>query len=114
MASLARALLVGIWMGSVIGVVLKLCLPGRFDRLAILLHLLLGWSGIITYEAVLGVLPGSTLTRLAAGALRSTVGLVFHVRDGLRIQNAFWHTFVLVATACRYGAVLDCMVLTRA
>lgn len=109
----ATALLVGVWAGSVAGMALKLCLPGRFDRLAILLYLLLGWSGVMAYESVLGALPGSTLTLLALGGLLYTVGVVFHVWEGLRFQNAIWHAFVLVAAACHYGAVLDCLVLAR-
>lgn len=109
----AIVLLVGVWAGSVAGMVLKLCLPGRFDRLAILLYLLLGWSGVMAYEAVLGALPRSTLILLVTGGLLYTVGVVFHVWESLRFQNAIWHAFVLVAAACHYGAVLDSMVLAR-
>lgn len=109
----ATLLLIGIWAGSVAGIVLKLCLPGRFDRLAILLYLLIGWSGVVAYEAVLGTLPDSTLWLLAAGGALYTTGVVFHVWENLRFHNAIWHAFVLVAAACHYGAVLDCMVLTR-
>jgi hemolysin III len=110
----ATILLVGVWTGSVAGMALKLCLPGRFDRPAILLYLLLGWSGVMAYEAVLSALPDSTLTLLAVGGLFYTVGVVFHVWEGLRFQNAIWHAFVLVAAACHYVAVLDCLVLARA
>jgi hemolysin III len=106
-------LLVGIWVGSVVGIALKLCLPGRFDRLTILLYLFLGWSGVMAYEAVLLALPGSTLTLLAIGGILYTVGVIFHVWEGLRFQNAIWHAFVLVAAACHYGAVLDLVVLTQ-
>jgi hemolysin III len=110
----AIVLLVGVWVGSLAGMVLKLCLPGRFDRLAILLYLLLGWSGVMAYETVLGALPGSTLILLAAGGLLYTVGVIFHVWEGLRFQNAIWHAFVLIAAACHYAAVLDGVVLARA
>ncbi|WP_134500363.1 PAQR family membrane homeostasis protein TrhA [Microvirga pakistanensis] len=110
----AIVLLVGVWAGSLAGMVLKLCMPGRFDRLAILLYLLLGWSGVMAYEAVLGALPVSTLWLLAAGGVLYTVGVVFHVWEGLRFQNAIWHAFVLVAAACHYWAVMDCVVLARA
>jgi hemolysin III len=109
----AIVLLVGIWVGSVVGIALKLCLPGRFDRLTILLYLFLGWSGVMAYEAVLLALPGSTLTLLAIGGILYTVGVIFHVWEGLRFQNAIWHAFVLVAAACHYGAVLDLVVLTQ-
>lgn len=109
----AVVLLIGIWTGAGIGMALKLCLPGRFDRLAILLYLLLGWSGVMAYEAALGALPSSTLWLLATGGALYTVGVIFHIWESLRFQNAIWHAFVLVAAACHYGAVLDCMVLAR-
>ncbi len=73
----AILLLVGVWTGSVAGMALKLCLPGRYDRLAILLYLLLGWSGVMAYEAVLGALPVSALWLLAAGGALYTVGWSF-------------------------------------
>src|SRR5262245_34668499 len=37
---------VGVWASALIGVVLKLALLGRFDRIAVALCLLLGWSGV--------------------------------------------------------------------
>jgi len=109
----AILLLCVIWTGSVTGMILKLCLPGRFDRLSILLYLLIGWSGVMAYEAVIGALPSSTLWLLAAGGVLYTAGVVFHVWESLRFHNAIWHAFVLVGAVCHYGAVLDCMVLAR-
>lgn len=107
-------LLVGVWLTSVIGIALKLKFPGRFDRLSILLYLLLSWSGVMAYESVFGALPASTLWLLAIGGILYTIGVLFHLWEGLRFQNAIWHTFVLVAAACHYTAVLDCLVLARA
>ena len=107
-------LLVGVWLTSVIGIALKLKFPGRFDRLSILLYLLLSWSGVVAYESVFGALPASTLWLLAIGGILYTIGVLFHLWEGLRFQNAIWHTFVLVAAACHYTAVLDCLVLARA
>jgi len=42
-----------------------------------------------------------------------TAGVIFHVWDSLRFQNAIWHAFVLVATGCHYGAVLCSVGLTQ-
>src|SRR3954469_21335709 len=42
-SGLASGLLVGIWTAAAVGIVLKLVLPGRFDRLSLVLYLLLGW-----------------------------------------------------------------------
>ena len=107
-------LLVGVWLTSMIGIALKLKFPGRFDRLSILLYLLLSWSGVMAYESVFGALPASTLWLLAIGGILYTIGVLFHLWEGLRFQNAIWHTFVLVAAACHYTAILDCLVLARA
>jgi hemolysin III len=106
-------LLVGVWLTSVIGIALKLAFPGRFDRLSIILYLLLGWSGVMAYGTVFGAFTGSTLRLLLAGGVLYTTGVVFHIWESLRFHNAIWHAFVLVAAACHYGAVLDCMVLAR-
>jgi hemolysin III len=106
-------LLVGLWLTSALGIALKLLFPGRFDRLSILLYLVLSWSGVMAYETVFGTLPESTFWLLAIGGILYTVGVVFHLWESLRFQNAIWHGFVLVAAACHYGAVLDCLVLTR-
>jgi len=107
-------LLVGVWLTSAVGITLKLSFPGRFDRLSILLYLLLGWSGVMAYESVFGTLPVSTLWLLAIGGILYTAGVLFHIWESLRFQNAIWHSFVLVAAGCHYGAVLDCLVLARA
>ena len=42
---------VGVWGVAVVGIVLKLLLPGRFDRLSVGLYLAMGWSGLIAYDA---------------------------------------------------------------
>src|SRR6266478_7621169 len=52
---------VGVWLSAVIGMALKLALPGRFDRLAIVLCLLLGWSGVIAYDSLAAALPSASL-----------------------------------------------------
>jgi hemolysin III len=104
---LAYGLLAAIWTIAVAGIVLKLALPGRFDRLSILLYLLLGWSGVMLYQPVIAALPASTLWLLAAGGALYTCGVIFHVWENLRFQNAIWHAFVVLAAACHYGAVLD-------
>lgn len=106
-SAISVALLVGVWSVAIVGVVLKLFFPGRLDRLSIGLYLAMGWSGVMAYDVVIASLPSLTLWLLAAGGLLYTAGVVFHVWERLRFQNAIWHGFVLVAAACHYAAVLD-------
>jgi hemolysin III len=99
---------IGLWVSAVIGMALKLAFPGRFDRLAIVLCLLLGWSGVIAYDSLVSVLPNSSLWLLAIGGILYSLGTVFHVWQSLRFHNAIWHSFVLLAASCHYLAVLAC------
>ena len=102
----ASAMLAIVWLTAALGIVVKLALPGRFDRLSIVLYLLLSWSGVMMYD-VINALPSSTLWLLGVGAMLYTFGVIFHFWSSLRFQNAIWHTFVVFAAACHYTAVLD-------
>jgi hemolysin III len=103
----AIALLTGVWCVAIVGIVLKLVLPGRFDRLAVGLYLAMGWSGFMVYDTVVASLPTLTLWFIAAGGLLYSFGIIFHAWQRLRFQNAIWHSFVLLGAACHYTAILD-------
>jgi len=99
-------LLIAIWITAAIGVALKLLLPGRFDRLSLLLYLLLGWSGGLVFGSIATALPSVSLWLLAVGGIIYTIGVIFHQWESLRFQNAIWHGFVLVAACCHYWAII--------
>jgi hemolysin III len=103
----AMALLFGVWCVAIVGIVIKLAFPGRFDRLSVGLYLAMGWSGFMVYDAGVATLPTLTLWFIAAGGLLYSLGVIFHAWQRLRFQNAIWHSFVLLGAACHYTAVLD-------
>ena len=103
----ALVLLVGVWCVAISGIVLKLCWPGRFDRVSVGIYLAMGWSGVMLYDAVVRALPALALGFLVAGGLLYSLGVIFHAWRRLRFQNAIWHGFVLAGAACHYTAVLD-------
>ena len=107
----AMSLLAGVWSVAIIGIVLKLFWPGRFDRVSVGLYLAMGWSGLIAYDAGVASLPQLALWFIVAGGALYTTGVIFHAWQRLRFQNAIWHSFVLLGAACHYTAVLD-VVLT--
>jgi len=99
---------VGLWLSVIIGMALKLALPGRFDRLAIVLCLLLGWSGVFAYDSIASTLPSTSIWLLAIGGILYSLGTLFHMWEHLRFQNAIWHGFVLLGASCHYSAILAC------
>jgi hemolysin III len=107
----AIALLIGVWCVAIVGVWLKLALPGRFDRVAVGLYLAMGWSGMMLYPTVVKALPTMALGLIVAGGVSYSLGVIFHAWQRLRFQNVIWHCFVLLGAACHYTAILD-LVLT--
>jgi len=100
------AILIVQWLAAAIGIALKLIFPGRFDRAAIALYLVMGWSGLSVIGPVAAALEPVTLALIVAGGVLYSAGVIFHVWRSLRFQNAIWHGFVLAAAGCHYGAVL--------
>jgi hemolysin III len=103
----AVALLIGVWCVAIIGIVLKLVLPGRFDRLSIGLYLAMGWSGIMIYDVAVPSLPATAVWFVVMGGALYSFGVIFYSWRRLRFQNVIWHSFVLLGAACHYTAVLN-------
>ncbi|WP_117190564.1 PAQR family membrane homeostasis protein TrhA [Rhizobium terrae] len=104
-------MLIAMWATAVFGIVLKCLFPGRYDRLAILLYLAMGWSGVMVMGPVSQYLPGVTVWLIVIGGLIYSLGVIFHVWERLRFQNAIWHGFVVAAAAVHYSAVITCFSL---
>lgn len=109
----ARLMLGLVWGAAAAGMAIKLLLPGRFDRLAIVFYLAIGWSGTAIAQSLLDTLPASTLWLIVAGGVVYSSGVVFFVWQGLKFQSAVWHGFVVVAAGLHLAAVMDCLVITR-
>jgi len=94
------ALLGGVWLTAVAGIILKLLLPVALIVLAVVLYLLLGWSSAVVYEPVVTALRSLGIWLLAAGGA-STPWASSSMRGGVcDFQNAIWHAFVLAAAFC--------------
>src|SRR5215468_7343866 len=76
-ALVSAGLGIGVWLSAIVGMALKLALPGRFDRLAIILCLLLGWSGVIAYDSLASAIPSSSLWLLAIGGVLYSLDTLF-------------------------------------
>lgn len=100
------ALLVAIWIMAGVGVTLKCAFPGRYDRLAVLLYLAMGWSGILAIKPIATHLPTLSMVLIVVGGVIYSAGVIFHLWEKLRFQNAIWHAFVVTAAAIHYVAVL--------
>ena len=102
-----------VWGASLVGIALKLIVPERFGRLAIVLYLSIGWSGLLVFQSLAETLPVTTLWLLVAGGATYSVGVIFHLWEKLKFQNVLWHVFVVAGASLHLWAVIDCMVIHR-
>lgn len=96
---------------ALIGMLVKLVMPRRFERAAIASYLLLGWFAYIGLEPVLSDLNFSATMLLLGGGLFYSIGVAAHLWRGLALQTPIWHGMVLAGAACHYIAVLWGIVL---
>jgi hemolysin III len=102
---LALVLAAIVWIGAAIGVLIKVFLPGRFDKLAVAMYLALGWVGIFAASSFFAVLPRMTMLLIITGGLLYSAGVPFYLWEKLKFQNVIWHVFVVAAAATHFVAI---------
>ncbi|WP_207458232.1 hemolysin III family protein [Azospirillum sp. SYSU D00513] len=93
------------WSIALLGIVLKLCFPRRFERAGTALYLGLGWGVLFLEPGLWPTIPTASLVLLVAGGLLYTAGTAVHLMDRVRYHNAVWHGFVLAAAGCHFAAI---------
>ncbi len=102
-----------VWSAALVGVALKLIVPHRFGRLAILLYLTIGWSGVVVFHELAAALPPTALWLLLAGGVTYSCGIIFHLWEKLKFYNVLWHSFVVAGASLHLFAIFDAMVFSR-
>jgi len=110
---LALPMIVLVWTAAVTGIAIKVFLPGRFDRLAIVFYLAIGWSGIVLVKPLVATLPTTSIALIVAGGIVYSCGVIFFAWKGLRFHNAVWHGFVITGAGLHLAAMVDCLVINR-
>jgi len=110
---LAGWMIVLVWAAAVLGMAVKIFLPGRFDRLAVIFYLAIGWSGVVLLGPLVATLSTATLVLIVAGGVVYSLGVIFFAWHGLRYHAALWHAFVVVGAGLHLAAMLDTLVIGR-
>ena len=100
-------LLTFVWSVALIGALLKIVFPRRWEMISVALYVGLGWSIVVAINPMMQTLAVDNLILIGVGALIYSVGVIFHLWERLPYQNAIWHWLVLTAAACHYMAILN-------
>jgi hemolysin III len=100
------ALFAFVWVVAIVGVVLKMRFPRRWELAAVAAYLALGWVAVVALEPIVEALSKPVLVLLAAGGITYSLGVPVYLAKRLPFNVALWHGFVLVAAALHYAAIL--------
>jgi hemolysin III len=89
-----------VWTLATVGAIAKLFFWARPSRWGLGLYLGLGWLSIALVSSLIPLVSGLSLGLIVAGGLVYSLGAVVFSVDGLRYQNAIWHTLVVIASMC--------------
>ena len=100
------ALVLFVWTVALAGIAMKVFMPGRYEKLSIAAYLVMGWTIVFALGPLLSNTSLAGLILLASGGALYSIGVIFHVWERLKFQNAVWHGFVVAAAACHFAAVI--------
>jgi hemolysin III len=110
---MVMGLTIFIWGAALVGIALKLLIPEHFGRLAIVLYLAIGWSGVLVFQTLIATLPPATFWLILAGGVAYSAGIIFHLWTRLMFHNVLWHVFVVAGATLHLWAIFYCLVLAR-
>jgi hemolysin III len=105
-AGTGAVLLAAIWLCATIGVILKLVIPRRLERLSIAFYLAMGWMILAVSKPLSAALATTDLWLLVAGGMVYSVGVFFFLAERLPFHKPIWHSFVLVAVMLHFAAIV--------
>jgi len=97
--------LVAVWLTALFGVTMKLLVPDRFERLAIVFYLAMGWMVVVVLKPLAASMTAVDFWLLIAGGLVYSAGVVFYVAERIPFHKAIWHGFVLTAAVLQFSAI---------
>ena len=104
-SSFAYGVLGLVWALAVLGAVAKLSFWRTDAKGSLALYMMMGWLSALLIPPMWQHLNGAVVTLVVIGGLTYSAGTRVYAHPGMPYQNAIWHSFVLVASTCLFGAI---------
>ena len=95
-----------LWMAALVGSIMKVVAIGKHPRLSLAMYLIMGWSVVLIFPAVLARLSTLSLVLLVSEGVLYTAGTYFFAHDHQPHFHAIWHVFVLLGAIAHWSVVL--------
>lgn len=91
---------------TIVGITLNTISLSRWQRLSLLMYVLMGWSVAMVLPYLWQMLPVEGLSLLVSGGMAYTAGIVFYADKKHKFMHSVWHLFVLAGSTLHYFFVL--------
>ncbi|HPF10086.1 MAG TPA: hemolysin III family protein [Flavobacteriaceae bacterium] len=91
-----------VWSIAVFGTILKIFFTGKYERLSLLLYLIMGWLIVFDIRDVMEIQSTLGLFLLGMGGFFYTVGTFFYVKEKIPYNHLIWHCFVLAGSISHF------------
>ncbi|MDG5470573.1 hemolysin III family protein [Jeotgalibacillus sp. ET6] len=95
-----------VWGLAAAGIVFKCYFVDRYQIIATLFYILMGWLIMIAIVPLYHQLTFSGFALLFAGGLFYSIGAIFYIWRKLPYNHAIWHLFVIAGSAFMYFCVI--------
>jgi hemolysin III len=90
---------------AILGTIFKILYTGKYERLSLVMYLLMGWLIIIKIRTLINVLEFNAIVLLVLSGLSYSVGTIFYSMKK-KYAHTIWHVFVLAGSAFHFFLVL--------
>ncbi|ACN16470.1 putative hemolysin-III related protein [Desulforapulum autotrophicum HRM2] len=95
-----------VWAMAVAGIITKIFLTGKYDKISVLFYIAMGWLIVIAIKPMLQTVPLKLLVWLLIGGLSYTLGIIFYAWEKMPYNHAVWHLFVLGGSITHFFGIL--------
>jgi hemolysin III len=99
------------WILALSGIVLKLLMPGTYERgvniLVIASYVIMGWMIVFFLNPALRIFPSECIFLILLGGVFYTIGIIFFRIKDLKYSHLVWHIMVMVGTAIHWFAIMQ-------
>lgn len=98
-------ILVSVWTIALLGIGFKLIWKDKYDMLATLGYVAMGWLVLVDVKNFYELFPREGFYYVLAGGLFYSIGAIFYLFERLPRNHEIWHGFVLLGAVAHFFAI---------
>jgi len=96
-----------IWGLALVGLILKVGFPTKFEKPSVWLYLVMGWAGVFVFWQGMRQMSTFSVVFLLLGGAAYSLGVIFYRWKKLPFSHAIWHLFVLCGSIFHYFSIFQ-------